>query len=170
MKKHEDLIKKATAISRATHEFSKEIPKTKAPDTEPQTKVLKKEILRPDIKKIVPTGGIKAPGKLTPERRAEYEYDWEYVEGILENNICPGEGLSFNYLAHPGDKYCRWDIPVGVPVSIPRFIARHLAENLKYHVFKEKKLESARPDDFAEKIEVAETKQRSKFRPLDAFA
>lgn len=110
-------------------------------------------------------------GTLPDKWKKEHDRDWEYVKGIYENNISPGESLSFAFCKWPGDWDMQFTIPCNIPVYVPRMIAEHLEKGLAYHTFdyRQRPDHQWRVDDFTHKFSVVGTKYRGMFRPIGAF-
>ena len=142
-------------------------------ETEPQVKLSLKEIAKlENIPYIEPTSQLGAFGKLPEKLRKQHERDWEYVKGMLENNVSPGQYVDFWYSIYPGDPDCYWIVPANRVCYVPRMIATHLEKAMKFHQFDyvEKPSNTWRKDDYQQELITTSTHYRAKFRAIGAFA
>ena len=133
---------------------------------------LKERAKMEDILYIEPKRKMSAFGKLLECEKKAHAHDWEYVKGILENQIVEGEPVSFWYCKYGGDHDCLWEIPCNRTVYLPRMIAKHLEEVMQYHTFGYVQRPDTEwtTDEWTHKFGVTGTKYRAKFRPTEAFA
>ena len=143
----------------------------KAEETAPQTELTRAERAKSNARHLTPVKKFKPIGKLDPKWQKEHDYDWEYVEGVFENILSPGETTRFWFCKYPGDPDCYWEIPCNIPVSIPRMIAKHLETIDSYHkfTFVERPPMEWRSDDFTSTFQPLSKEFRSRFRPIGAF-
>lgn len=153
----------------------------KQEEFEPQVKLSMKEIAKMEgIPYIEPYRTLPAVGVLPDKWKKMHAEDWEYVKGIFENTVSPGESICFSLCLWPGDKDCSWRIPANRVVYVPRMVARLLSgekhphlnvQALKYHTFNyiERPSVEWSPDQFTHNFNVLGTFSRGNFRAVGAF-
>jgi hypothetical protein len=77
------------------------------------------------------------PRKMTTSDVAKNIPNWqardsELVTGIFKNHEAPGQSVTFNYKAYPGEDYREWHFQDGEKYTIPRGVARHLNTSCYY--------------------------------------
>jgi len=150
-------------------------------EPEVQVETLKQKALRTGALWIEPKRKMPCLGTLPEKWKKDREYDWEYVQGIYENQIIDGEPESFWFVKWPGDPDCLWEVPCNRPVYVPRMIAHHLSGEVDrntglqaqvYHTFDyvEKPAQQCQKNEFTHAFRSTGTHYRGKFRPVGAFA
>ena len=101
-------------------------------ETEPQTKLSKKEANSLDAPVIKPNRAIFSKEKFNEKMRSEYEVRSKLVKCIVENNEIIGERIEKWTKRWPGEPAHFWQIPVNKPIYLPKFLAEEL-QNCCYH-------------------------------------
>ena len=122
------------------------VSKAPAQETEPQTKLSKKEIDKLDAPYIKPTRAIFSTEKFNEAYRKERDEGWKYVKCIVENNEIHGEKVEKWTKRWPGEPAHFWQIPVNKPIYLPKFVAEEL-QGCSYHRFV---MQSRNPDQVRE--------------------
>lgn len=178
VKKQKDTYEQVLSIEKnlsdlTTDKIEETEPVSKETVESSNIKLTQKQIASDEgVRWIEPMHKAKAFGKLPEKLKKQHAHDWEYVKGIYENNLAPGEGIKFSLSLYPGDPDCTWYIPSGVPVYVPRLVAKHLESVQKFHKFSYVENPSTQwsPDEFMDTFAATETLYRGKFRPIGAFA
>lgn len=184
MKKQEQLVKETVKIAEDMQNLTEDKIKAqfKTPEVEPETKLTKKQLaIQEGSMWIEPRRKLPSMGILNEKLRNIRDHDWEYVPGVWENKVSPGETIKFWFCKYAGDPDCLWEIPANRKVYVPRMIANHLAGELDkitgsqamvYHNFRfiEKPPQYWSVDDFTHNFGVSDIALRGKFQPVGAFS
>lgn len=178
VKKQNKLVEGVISLEKGMNELTsdkieEQAPKVSEAEEISAIQLTQKQIASDEgVRWIEPLHKARAFGTLPPQLKKKHARDWEYVKGIYENNLSPGEGIKFSLSLYPGDPDCTWYIPCGVPVYVPRMVATHLEDVQKFHKFSYIENDVSRwcPDSFMDTFSPTETHYRGKFRPIGAFA
>lgn len=116
---------------------------TKPSETEPQTKLSKREGEHVDAPEIKPLRAVRRPvggqHKATVSWDEKYRdarnKDWELVKCIVENNELIGQEVEVWTAKWGCDPAHFWKVPVNKPIRIPRMLAEQLSK-CNYHRLK----------------------------------
>lgn len=117
------------AFSEQISSFSSVDQKAASEETEPQTKLSKREAKKMDAPYIEPERSVACSHKekFNEKYRKDWERGWERVKCIVENNEIIGEKVPVWTKKFAGDPYHFWQVPVNKPIYIPRLLAEQLA-------------------------------------------
>ena len=135
-------------------------------ETEPQTKLSKKEAITSDAPIIKPNRAIFSKEKFNEKLRKEFEERSKLVKCIVENNEIVGESVQFWFKGYPGTPAQEWTVPVNKPIYIPRYLAEHLAKR-QYIRYVMSERQNVAEGDLTHAMVAKETRHRIDCRSVD---
>lgn len=135
-------------------------------ETEPQTKISKKEANAYDAPVIKPGRAIFSKEKFDEKNRKDFEERSKLVKCIVENNEIVGENVQFWFKEYPGLPAYEWTVPVNKPIYVPRYIAEHLAKRA-YIRYVMQECQSVSEGNLTHSMVAKETRHRIDCRSVD---
>jgi hypothetical protein len=117
-------VEKQNEMANLTMQERQNIPMQ---ETDPQTKLSKKQLNEMGYIIIKPKKRIGTIQKPEPKWQKEREHAWQLVKAILENKESPGEVIEMWTHPFKGDNYDFWELPTNKPILIPRHLANDVA-------------------------------------------
>lgn len=93
-----------------------------------QVKLSTKEGQLADAPYIKPVRSVATKEPFNEKYRKAWEYGWQYVKCVVENNEIKGEGVEVWTKKFAGDPAHFWKVPCNKPIYIPRLLAKQLSE------------------------------------------